>query len=196
MKCRTCESRRNAYFVLDFPMMKVTLRTTVGLVSALWGLVGVSVLLGSAVVRLAPWALDALRMDLAWHHWSLMLVCVVFMGYSEGYKGFQRGFSPLVAARARYLREHPTLVRAVAAPLFCMGFFHAQRRRLIISHSLTLGIIVLILLIKLLPQPWRGIVDAGVVVGLAWGLVALLIFAVQGLRSADYDYSPEVSEVE
>ena len=88
------------------------------------------------------------------------------------------------------------LVLAVAAPLFCMGFFHAQRRRLIISHSLTLGIIVLILLIKLLPQPWRGIVDAGVVVGLAWGLVALLIFAVQGLRSADYDYSPEVSEVE
>ena len=196
MKCRTCESRRNGYFVLDFPMMKVTLRTTVGLVSALWGLLGVSVLLGSAVVRLAPWALDALRMDLAWHHWSLMLVCVVFMGYSEGYKGFQRGFSPLVAARARYLREHPTLVRTVAAPLFCMGFFHAQRRRLIISHSLTLGIIVLILLIKLLPQPWRGIVDAGVVVGLAWGLVALLIFAVQGLRSTDYDYSPEVSEVE
>jgi len=177
-------------------MMKVMLRTTVGLVSALWGLLGVSVLLGGAVVRLAPWALEALRMDLAWHHWSLMLVCVVFMAYSEGYKGFQCGFSPMVAARARYLREHPTLVRAVAAPLFCMGFFHAQRRRLIISHSLTLGIIVLIFLIKLLPQPWRGIVDAGVVVGLAWGLVALLIFAVQGLRSADYDYSPEVSEVE
>ncbi len=196
MKYRTYESRRNAYFVPDFPMMKVTLRTTVGLVSALWGLLGVSVLLGSAVVRLTPWALEALRMDLAWHHWSLMLVCVAFMGYSEGYLGFQRGFSPRVVARARYLREHPTLVRVVAAPLFCMGFFHAQRRRLMISYSLTLGIIVLILVVRLLPQPWRGILDAGVIVGLAWGFVALLIFAVQGLRSGDYDYSPEVSEVE
>jgi hypothetical protein len=175
---------------------KGMLRRTLGLVSALWGLIGVSVLLGGAVVRLTPWALEALRMDLAWHHWSLMLVCVAFMGYSEGYVGFQRGFSPRVAARARYLREHPTLVRAVAAPLFCMGFFHAQRRRLIISYSLTLGIIVLILLVRLLPQPWRGIVDAGVVVGLAWGFVALLVFAVQGLKSGDYDYSPEVSEVE
>ncbi len=65
-----------------------------------------------------------------------------------------------------------------------------------ISYSLTLGIIVLILLVRLLPQPWRGILDAGVIVGLVWGFVALLIFAVQGLRSRDYDYSPEVSEGE
>ncbi len=72
MKYRTCESRKNAYFVPDFPMMKVTLLTTVGPVSALWGLLGVSVLLGSAVVRLAPWALEALRMELAWYHWTLI----------------------------------------------------------------------------------------------------------------------------
>ncbi len=72
MKYRTCESRRNVYFVPDFPMMTVTLRTIVGLVSALWGLLGVSFLLGGAVVRLTPWALEALRMELAWHHWTLI----------------------------------------------------------------------------------------------------------------------------
>ncbi len=72
MKYRTFESRRNGYFVPDFPMMKVTLRTTVGLVSALWGLLGVSFLLGGAVVRLTPWALEALRMELAWYHWTLI----------------------------------------------------------------------------------------------------------------------------
>jgi hypothetical protein len=176
--------------------MNGTLRTTVGLVSALWGLLGVTALLGGAVIRLAPWALEALHMDLAWHQWTLMLVFVAFMGYSEGYMGFQRGFSPMVAARARYLREHPTLGRVVAAPLFCMGFFHARRRRLVISYSLTLGIIGLILLMRFLPQPWRGIVDAGVIVGLTWGFVSLLVFAVQGLRSRDYDILPEVSEIE
>jgi hypothetical protein len=133
-------------------------------------------------------------MGLGWHHWTLMLACVVFMAYSEGYKGFQLGFSPRVAARALYLRDHPTPMRSLAAPLFCMGFFHAQRRRLVISYSLTLAIIALIFLVRLLPQPWRGILDAGVVVGLAWGLVALLAFAVRALGSGDFNYSPEVSD--
>ena len=152
-------------------------------------------LLGSAVFRLSPWALEALRMDLGWHHWAMMLVFVLFMAHSEGYMGFQRSFSPLVVARARYLWEHPTPARVLAAPLFCMGYFHARRRRLVTSYLLTVGIIGLVLLMRFLPQPWRGIVDAGVVVGLAWGLAALLVLALQGLNSRDYDYSPEISDI-
>jgi len=48
------------------------------------------------------------------------------MLYSEGYKGFQKGYSPRVAARGHYLRDHSTLLRAILAPLFCMGFFHSS----------------------------------------------------------------------
>ena len=40
--------------------------------------------------------------------------------------------------------------------------------------ALDFGIVGLIVLIRKLDQPWRGIVDAGVVVGLGWGLVATL----------------------
>ena len=32
------------------------------------------------------------------------------------------------------------------------------------------------LLVRQLAQPWRGIVDAGVVVGLIWGVMALIAF--------------------
>ena len=170
-------------------------RTILSFVGPLWGLLGVGVILGSAIYRLSPWALDALHMDLDWHHWVLMIVYVLFMAHSEGYMGFQRRFSPLVVARARYLREHPTPMRVIAAPLFCMGFFHAHRRRLITSYLLTSSIIGLIVLVRFLPQPWRGIVDAGVVIGLAWGLVALFVIAVQGMNSRNYDYPDEVLRV-
>ena len=35
-------------------------------------------------------------------------------------------------------------------------------------------LIALVVVVRDFDQPWRGIVDGGVVVGLTWGLVALL----------------------
>lgn len=161
---------------------------------AIWGIAGVSLLLGSAVFRLTPIAIAALGYDLGWHHWLSIVTVVVFMSYAEGYKGFHQRFSPRVAARARYLREHPDWVHSLLGPFFCMGYFHASRTRKITSISLTLGIILLIIMVRLLPQPWRGIVDAGVVIGLLWGIVSLLVFAFLAFSSKDFAYSPEVPE--
>lgn len=75
-----------------------------------------------------------------------------------------------------------------------MGYFYATRRRKITSISVTIGIIVLVILVRLLPQPWRGIIDGGVVVGLAWGLISLFLFSVKAFTSASFNYSPEVPE--
>lgn len=157
-------------------------------------MLGVLLLLGSAVYRLAPLAVDAFTHELAWHHWTVLVLFVLFMAYAEGYVGFQQRFSPRVAARARYLKEHPRTILVLLAPFFCMGYFHATRRRQITSLSLTVGIILLIILVRFLPQPWRGIVDAGVVIGLAWGVVSLLVFSVQAFREGSFPYSPEVPE--
>ncbi len=164
------------------------------MIGAFWGLGGVGLLLGSAVYRLAPIALEGLQQELHWQHWLFLLFVLAFMAYAEGYRAFQQGFSPRVAARARYLAERPNLVHAVFAPLFCMAYFHAPRRRKITSLSVTAGIIILIVLVRLLSQPWRGIVDAGVVVGLVWGVAALFVFAIKAFTADRFDYSPEVPE--
>jgi hypothetical protein len=166
----------------------------IGALGALWGLAGVIALLVSACVRLWPKAVDAFSLPFFWYHWMSLVVIVLGMAYAEGYKGFQKAFSPRTAARARYLRQNPRIGPVILAPLFCMGYFHATKRRKITSISLTLGIIVLIVLVSFVRQPWRGIIDAGVVVGLAWGIVSLLIFSVQALGPGDYQYSPEVPE--
>jgi hypothetical protein len=165
-----------------------------GMLGSLWGLAGVTLLLGSAVYRLTPLAVEALTYDMLWYHWAFLAFVLVFMAYAEGYRAFQQGFSPRVAARARYLRTHRNMLHLLLAPLFCMGYFHAPKRRRVTSISVTVGIIALVILVRLLPQPWRGIVDAGVVVGLAWGLISLLIFAVQAFRVREFPYPPEVPE--
>lgn len=161
---------------------------------AYWGLAGVMLLLGSAVYRLAPIAFEALAFEWLWYHMIAFIVVLVFMAYAEGYRAFQLAFSPRVAARARYLLTYSNFLHIVLAPLFCMAYFHAPRRRRVTSLSVTAGIIVLVILVRLLPQPWRGIIDCGVLVGLAWGLVSLAIFGYQALTRETFDYAPEVPE--
>jgi hypothetical protein len=163
-------------------------------VGAVWGLSGVILLLASAIYRLTPLAIDAFSYSWFWYHWLSSVGIVFFMAYFEGYRAFQLAFSPRVAARVRYLLDHSNLLHAIFAPLFCMAYFHATRRRQITSISVTVGIIILVILVRLLDQPWRGIIDGGVVIGLAWGLISLVIFAYQALAGDEFPYSPEVPE--
>lgn len=143
---------------------------------AAWAIVGVVAVLGSAVLRLLPNALAPLGPDLP--IWAALgyLVSVVFMAYSEGYRGFQLAYSPRVVARAYAVASDGRPHLALLAPLVAMGLIHATRKRLIVSWTLVSGIVVLVILVRQLAQPWRGIVDAGVVVGLAWGIVAILVY--------------------
>jgi hypothetical protein len=157
---------------------------------ALWGIGGVVALLVQAVVRLGPLALEALRMELVPLQWGVVVVWSLWMAYSEGWRGFHLRFSPRVVARAWWLAEHPTAVRVLLAPFFCMSLFGASRRGLIVARVLVLAILGLVIVIRMLEQPWRGIVDAGVVLGLALGLVSLLVHAARalgGARRADPD---------
>ncbi len=146
-----------------------------------WGVGGVCALLGFAVYRLVPIALEPLRGELGTLEYVAYAVSVLVMAYSEGYRAFQKGFAPRVVARALHAANEPTPLRVLLAPAFCMGLFDAKRRRLIVSWCTSLGVVCLVLIVSSLAQPWRGIVDAGVVAGLSWGLAALVWFTLRGL---------------
>jgi len=118
-------------------------------------------------------------------HWFALAFSVLYMAYAEGYKGFHLGFAPRVVVRAQYLASNPRWIHLLLAPVFCMGYIHATRKRIILSCSLTLMIICFVLLARLLPQPWRGIVDAGVVVGLTIGVFSILYFVIISIRNPD-----------
>lgn len=163
-----------------------------GTVGAVWGVLGVVALIIVAVARLLPIGLDAFSHPLRSTHWLALGLWLPTMAWAEGYRGFHRSFSPMVGARARYLRAHPRALHLALAPLFCMGLLHATKRRKVRSTALTLGIVAVVALVRRLEQPWRGIVDLGVVLGLGMGLCSLAYFAFKGLRSDSFDHPPEV----
>jgi hypothetical protein len=161
--------------------------TSLGRLGAVWGIVGVEFLLIDAIVRLAPRALDLRQHAFTTFEASALLGTLFFFAGVEGYKGFQKSFSPRVVARAFALLDgrHPLL--CIAAPLFTMALIAATPRRLVGSWALVTMIVGFVLLIRVLPDPWRGIVDAGVVVGLSWGALSIAVIALAALRRGPPD---------
>lgn len=168
------------------------MKSGIGYLGAVWGTLGVAGLLLFAIYRLAPKAVAAYEGGLTTGQWWITAAVCLFMAYAEGFRGFQLRFSPRTAARIRHLRDHPNGLHSVFAPLFSMGFFHATRRTKITAYALTFGIVLLVTLVHRLAQPWRGIIDAGVVIGLSWGMVSLVWFVVLALTRNSFDHSPEV----
>jgi len=141
-----------------------------------WGIGGIVLLLSFAIYRLAPMAMALENQPLGLLHWAALVFSVAYMAYAGGYNGFLRGFAPRVLVRASYLGQHPRLFHLILAPFFCMGYFYATRRRKLLSSGLSGMIVSFVLIARMLPQPWRGIVDAGVVTGLFIGIVSILYF--------------------
>jgi hypothetical protein len=160
----------------------------------LWGVAGFCMLLLQAVYRLAIRAYEPIahhQLTRPWH-WVLLAASILVLGYSEGYRAFQRRAAPRIVARAIHLAGHPRPLHVVLAPFYCTGLFHATRRRLIASWVLYGMLVVLIVSVRQLAQPWRGIVDAGVVVGLGWGTLAIIIVYVRAVAGRPPLVSPEL----
>jgi hypothetical protein len=156
--------------------------TGLHLLVTVWGVGSVVAVLLHAIFGLTPIALEALDgFELTWWQWSITATWVVFMAYSEGYQGFHQSFSPRVVARAFHLAEEPRLHRILLAPAYCVGLFHARRRTLVVAWVVTLGVVALVLVVREIPQPWRGLIDLGVVIGLMLGTFSILVFFVRGL---------------
>lgn len=169
-------------------------RTPAGVAIAAWGVLGVVVVLVSAIARLLPLAIEPLQTGMTGFQWALYVGWSLFNLYAEGYKGFQKAFVPRVVARSFYVAQHRRPLHVALAPIFCMGLFFASRKRLILSWGIVIGVTTLVALVRGLDQPWRGIVDAGVVIGLAYGTASLLLAFAAVLRGAPITVSPQVPE--
>lgn len=161
--------------------------------AAAWGVIGVALVLLYPLSRLTAYTIEAVVGGMTVLQWIAFVINVVFMAWSEGYRGFQLRFCPRVAARTLYLYQNSTSLGVrLMAPFFCLGYFRANRRQLMFAWLGTLAIIILVLVVHQLDQPWRGIIDAGVVVGLTWGLVSLFAMVRKTFVAGRYLCSPEI----
>ena len=128
-----------------------------------------------AIWRLTPLAAEPIEQGLLTNpQWALYVGWVAINLYAEGYRAFHRGFSPRVVVRAVHLASQPETIRVLFAPAFCMSLFHATRRGLALAWGVLITVVSLVVLMHWVPQPWRGIIDGGVVVGLLWGALSVL----------------------
>lgn len=153
---------------------------------AAWGVVWVSLLLGRAVWRLTPIAVEPwVEGSMSIGQQVIYLGWVVANAYLEGYRAFQLRFCPRVVARAIYLGRHPKPLWIVLALPFCISLFHSTRRQMTVSWSFIGVLILVIWWVRTVPQPWRGIIDGGVVVGLVWGLGVIWWLFIRHLLGAE-----------
>lgn len=141
---------------------------------ALWGIGGIVALLVVAIVRLSSHAFAAISSNLSLLQWIILLAWCAFMIASEGRDGFDRRLAPRIAARAQHIKLHGDFIDMALAPLYCFGYFRSSRRQMAVSYVAIILILFAVLVVHQFSQPWRGIIDCGVVLGLAYGIVCII----------------------
>lgn len=164
-------------------------------IGAVWGVVGIVLLLILAITRLVPHAAESLHYGLSTLQIILAFAWCCFMVISEGYDGFQKRFAPRVVARAQYLYRSGTDIELLLAPLFCFGYFKSSLKRLVVSYIVTTLIVIAVAVVSHVPAPWRGIIDAGVVSGLVYGVLAIAVFGMKAIRHSTYIADPVIPGV-
>jgi hypothetical protein len=150
-------------------------------------------LLGRALWRLTPLAIEPWTEDMMTPaQKGIYMAWLVANAYLEGYRGFQLRFSPRVVSRAIYLAQNPRPLWVILALPFCMSLFHSTRRQKTVSWVFIGAIVLLVWSVRSLPQPWRGIVDGGVVLGLAWGLAVIWWLFLRYLLGAKVQLPPDL----
>ncbi len=91
-------------------------------------------------------------------------------------------------SRSRRLTSDDKLVYRLLAPLYGMSLIGPTGRDLVRGWVTTGAIVLAILWVRTLPDPWRGITAFAVAGALAWGLVAIVLAGrreIDGLLERD-----------
>jgi hypothetical protein len=152
--------------------------------------------IANALKRLIPVALQPLlQKDLTKEQIFIYIAWTVYMMYAEGYQAFHLKFSPLVVRRSLTISQNPTFFKCLLAGPYCMGLFGASKKRMIVSWSVIAGVFGLVKIVKLLPYPWRSIVDAGVVCGLSIGTLSIIYHYILALLGRIPSVDPDLPEL-
>ena len=140
-------------------------------------------------------------------HWIVLAFILVFFSYCEGYRGFQLAWSPMLVKRSYHFSAVASpiydltkniytdrVIDFILGPMLAGGFICGTRRRLALSWGITIFVCILILLMRYMSDllPWKCFIDTGVVVGLSWGFIFILIWWIKiGLFDCWPDFVPD-----
>lgn len=141
---------------------------------------GFVLLIGQALFRMTPRAITILGQSLTATEWTGLALSVLFFGVLKGYVAFHRGYAPRFARRLVHVIRLRRASLSSIAPLYCMGFVHVgrgNRGAWIRTVAFILAIVLMIIGVRGVGDPWREIIVAGVLVALAFGGITTVIQA-------------------
>jgi hypothetical protein len=147
--------------------------------SILWALFGVALLFAVAIARLGARGLATVGAGLEPSAWLALLALTATFVYTEGIRALQRRWGPHMLRRTASLRTEPRLWVRLLAPLYALSLVAAPRRELARAWAGLFAITAAVLVVRALPEPWRGITDLAVALALTWGSVAIAVAAAR-----------------
>lgn len=147
--------------------------------ATVWAVAGVALIFIQAILSLGERGLQTVRAGLSTGEWIALVLLTVLFVWGEGIRALARRWVPFVMRRAASLRNETRLMPQLLAPLHAMALTHAPSRTLVRAWLGVAGIVAAVLIVRALPDPWRGLIDLAVAAALTCGLVAI---AVQGAR--------------
>lgn len=143
---------------------------------------GVAAVFIEAIVQLSRRGVATLRAGLDPLEWLAFALLFVAFVYGEGVRALARRWVPAMLARARALGPASPLHEKLLAPLYAMSLIDASARTLVRAWIGVALIVLAVLAVRALPEPWRGIVDAAVAAALLVGLWAIVRGAFRPAR--------------
>lgn len=153
-----------------------------GRLATMWALAGSAVVLTHAAVRLGAQGLDTVRNGLGSGEWLALVVLTTAFVYGEGVLALERRFIPHLVDRSRRLAGEGSAALRILGPLYAFSLVGAPARALVRAWAGVAAIVLAVVTVRALPDPWRGIVDLAVAAALAWAVVALLRQSPRALR--------------
>ena len=140
-----------------------------------WAVLGVALVFVQAILALGERGLQTVRAGLDTGGWIALVLLTAAFVYGEGIRALQRRWVPSVISRAGQLRGESSPLLRILAPLYAMALVGASPRALVRAWAGVAGITAAVLIVRALPDPWRGIIDLAVAAALCWGLGAILV---------------------
>lgn len=156
-------------------------------IARVWAFAGVVLLLGRASVTLT-WKgyqeILASPQTLAGADWAVLVSVIVFFVWGEGWLALHRRWAPRVLKRILDLAPTTAIGTVLPGPLYAMGLVGAPRRTLIRTWIGVATIVMAVVLVRAMHQPWRAMVKLGVGGALALGVASLVLRAVRAVHAA------------
>jgi len=131
----------------------------------------VAALFADAIYQLGRRGVITMRAGLEPIEWAALVVVFGLFVYGEGELALGRRWVPHTMRRARELDATSPLVHRLLAPLYAMSLIGAPRSAITRAWLGVALIVLAVLIVRELPEPWRGIVDLSVAAALAWGFM-------------------------